>query len=59
MPIYAGWKGVSAVELDRQHGVKAGVITERLWRKFYIQNMTPRDAADQGGAERLQRAVDR
>jgi hypothetical protein len=28
--------------MNRQHGVKAGIIPERLWRRLYIQGMTPR-----------------
>jgi hypothetical protein len=28
------WKEAAAVELERQHGVKAG---ERIWRRLYIK----------------------
>jgi hypothetical protein len=40
-------KEAAAVKLDRQHGVKAGVIPERRWRWLYIQGRSPHDAADQ------------
>jgi hypothetical protein len=50
MPTYAGWKEAAAVELDRQHGVRAGVIPERLWRRLYIENMPPQEAAKQAAA---------
>jgi hypothetical protein len=45
--------------MNRQHGVKAGIIPEHLWRRLYIQGMNQdqrwsgprprRIAADLGG----------
>jgi hypothetical protein len=43
---YAGWKESAAVELERQHGVKAGILPERLWRMLYIKGRTPQDASE-------------
>jgi hypothetical protein len=29
------------------HGVKASTTPERVWKKLYVQNMTPQEAAEQ------------
>jgi hypothetical protein len=44
---YRDWKDRAAAELERVHGVKASTIPERVWKKLYMQNMTPQEAAEQ------------
>jgi hypothetical protein len=43
---YATWKAEATQELDQRHGLSAIVIAERIWRQFYAQKLTPREAAD-------------
>jgi hypothetical protein len=44
---YRDWQDRAAAELERVHGVKASTIPERVWKKLYVQNMTPQEAAEQ------------
>jgi hypothetical protein len=44
---YAAWKAEAVADLANRHDVRPGIIPERLWRRLYIQGMTPHDAADQ------------
>jgi hypothetical protein len=44
---YAAWKLAAVAELTNRHDVKAGTIPERLWKRLYIQGLSPREAADQ------------
>jgi hypothetical protein len=44
---YRDWKDRAAAKLERVHGVKASTIPERIWKKLYMQNMTPQEAAEQ------------
>ena len=43
---YAAWKAQVATELERQHGISAGVIPEAVWTRFYVRGMTPEQAAN-------------
>jgi hypothetical protein len=47
---YAAWKIMAGADLLQRHDVKPGIIPERLWRKFYIQGLSPQKAADQAAA---------
>jgi hypothetical protein len=40
------WKTAAAAELKRVHGIDATHISEKVWRQLYVQNHSPRDAAD-------------
>jgi hypothetical protein len=44
---YATWKITAGADLLERHGVKPGVIPERLWRRLYIMGRTPQKAADE------------
>jgi hypothetical protein len=44
---FRDWKDRAAAELERVHGVKASTIPERVWKKLYVQNMMPPEAAEQ------------
>jgi hypothetical protein len=44
---YRDWKDRAAAELERVHGVKASTTPECVWKKLYVQNMTPQEAAEQ------------
>jgi hypothetical protein len=44
---YRAWKVRALADLANRHDVKSGIIPERLWRRFYIQGRSPREAADQ------------
>jgi hypothetical protein len=44
---YRAWKVRAVADLANRHDVQAGIIPERLWRRFYIQGRSPREAADQ------------
>jgi hypothetical protein len=44
---YKAWKLESAADLANRHTVAPGTIPERLWRKLYIQGLSPQMAADQ------------
>jgi hypothetical protein len=43
---YGAWKIEAAADLATRHGVAPGSIPERLWRRLYIEGMTPQEAAD-------------
>jgi hypothetical protein len=44
---YRAWKVRALADLTNRHDVQAGIIPERLWRRFYTQGRSPREAADQ------------
>jgi hypothetical protein len=44
---FAAWKAEAVAELSTRHGVKASTIPERVWKRLYVQNMTPQDAPEQ------------
>jgi hypothetical protein len=39
------WKAAAAAELEDEYGIDAGSIPEEIWRRFYVTNHAPRDAA--------------
>ena len=43
---YATWRAQAAAALKRLHGIGADQLPERLWKQLYVQNSTPREAAD-------------
>jgi xanthine dehydrogenase YagT iron-sulfur-binding subunit len=43
---YAAWKILAGADLLGRHDVKPGIIPERLWRRLYIQGLSPQKAAD-------------
>ena len=57
---YAAWKAKAAAAFERAHEVNAAVIPERLWRRHYIQNLSPEQAAEQAavGAHNTRSAFD-
>lgn len=44
---YAAWKIMAGADLLGRHDVRPGIIPERLWRKLYVQGLSPQKAADQ------------
>jgi hypothetical protein len=44
---YATWKASAAAALEREHNSNPDAIPPRLWRHFYIQNLSPEQAAEQ------------
>jgi hypothetical protein len=44
---YIAWKTEAVADLTNRHGVRAGIIPERLSRQLYIQGRTPQGTADQ------------
>jgi hypothetical protein len=42
---YSTWRALAAAELKRLHGIDANRIPERVWKQFYVQNSTAREAA--------------
>jgi hypothetical protein len=43
---YSTWRALAAAELERLHGIDANRIPERVWKQFYVQNSTAREAAN-------------
>jgi hypothetical protein len=43
---YSTWRALAAAELKRLHGIDANRIPERVWKQFYVQNSTAREAAN-------------
>jgi hypothetical protein len=43
---YSTWRALAAAELKRLHGIYANRIPERVWKRFYVQNSTAREAAN-------------
>jgi len=43
---YSTWRAQAAAELKRLHGIAAERVSERIWKQFYVQNSSPREAAD-------------
>jgi hypothetical protein len=43
---YSTWRALAAAELKRLHGIDANRIPERVWKQFYVQNSTVREAAN-------------
>jgi hypothetical protein len=41
---YAAWKILAGADLLGRHDVKPGTIPERLWRRLFIEGMTPQEA---------------
>jgi hypothetical protein len=44
---YPAWKIMAGADPLGRHDVKPGIIPERLWRRLYIQGLSPQKAADQ------------
>jgi hypothetical protein len=42
---YSTWRSLAAAELKRL-GIGADRIPERVWKEFYVQNSTAREAAN-------------
>jgi hypothetical protein len=40
------WRTLAAAELKRLHGIDDNRIPERIWKQFYVQNSTAREAAN-------------
>ncbi|MET0720433.1 MAG: hypothetical protein ABWY64_06335 [Tardiphaga sp.] len=43
---YRVWKAGVTTELQRLHGISAGIIPEHVWTRLYVKGMTPEDAAN-------------
>jgi len=43
---YSTWRALAAAELKRLHGIDAERVPERIWQQLYVQNSSPREAAD-------------
>jgi hypothetical protein len=43
---YSTWRALAAAELKHLHGIDASRIPERVWKQFYVQNSTAREAAN-------------
>jgi hypothetical protein len=56
---YAAWKILAGADLLGRHDVKPGTIPERLWRRLFIEGMTPQEAADYSGSRHLPRHGER
>jgi hypothetical protein len=42
---YSTWRALAAAELRHLHGIDGNSIPERVWKQFYAQNSTVREAA--------------
>ena len=42
---YRAWKAGVTTEMERLHGIAAGVIPEHVWTRFYVRGMSPEEAA--------------
>jgi hypothetical protein len=51
---YTAWKTEALADLANRHGVRVGIIPERLWR-LYIQGRSPHDAEDQAAVSAYNR----
>jgi hypothetical protein len=40
------WKAAAAAKLEDEYGIDAGSIPEEVWRRFFVTNHAPRDAAE-------------
>jgi hypothetical protein len=40
------WKAGVATEMERLHGIAAGIIPEHVWTRLYVKGMMPEDAAN-------------
>jgi hypothetical protein len=45
--LVTAWKILAGADLLGRHDVRPGIIPERLWRKLYVQGLSPQKAADQ------------
>lgn len=43
---YSAWRAQAAAELKCLHGIDADCIPERVWKQLYVQNSSPREAAN-------------
>ena len=43
---YSTWRTLAAAELKRLHGIDDNRIPDRIWKQFYVQNSTAREAAN-------------
>jgi hypothetical protein len=44
------WKAATAAKLEDEYGIDAGCIPEEVWRRFYVTNQAPHDAAERVAA---------
>jgi hypothetical protein len=43
---FENWRAAAAAELERLHGIDAAYVDESVWQGLYVQNYSPRAAAD-------------
>jgi hypothetical protein len=49
-PTYSAWRDAAGKDLAERHGLRINV-RKKQWREWYIEGMTPAEAADRAAAD--------